>query len=73
MSSFEERRRARAAWPIRAVALGSEELVDSRDTSSVDDRIALVWRLTRELWAFSGRPIPTYERAQMPGELIRPR
>jgi hypothetical protein len=71
MSSFEERRRARAGWPIRKVALGHEELTDARDTSTVDERIALVWTLTRRQWAFSGRPMPTYTRADMPGSVVR--
>jgi len=71
VSSFEERKRARAAWPIRKVGLRDEKLTDSRDTSTVDERIALVWRLTRRQWAFAGRPIPTYTRAEMPGTVLR--
>jgi hypothetical protein len=71
VSSFEERKRARAAWPIRKVGLRDEELTDARDTSTVDERIALVWTLTRRQWAFSGRPIPTYTRAEMPGSVLR--
>jgi hypothetical protein len=73
VSSFEERRAARGAWPIRTVRLGEEELVDPRDTSTVDERLALVWTLTRELWAFTDRPIPTYTHAEMPGRLVRRR
>ena len=73
MSSFEERKRARAAWPIRRVGLRDEELTDARDASTVDERIALVWTLTRRQWAFSGRPIPTYTRAEMPGTVLRPK
>ena len=38
VSTFEERRRAGAGWPIRAVRLGEEELIDPRDASSVDER-----------------------------------
>ena len=71
MSSFEERKLARAAWPIRKIGLRDEELTDARDTSTVDERIALVWKLTRRQWAFSGRPIPTYTRAEMPGTVLR--
>jgi hypothetical protein len=71
VSSFEERKRARAGWPIRKVGLRDEELTDSRDTSSVDERIALVWTLTRRQWAFAGRAIPTYTRAAMPGRVLR--
>jgi hypothetical protein len=52
-------------------AAGEEELVDPRDASSVDERIVLVWTLTRELWAFMGKEIPTWARAEMPGRLSR--
>jgi hypothetical protein len=71
MASFEERARARALWPIRTVALGDESLTDDRDTSSVDERIALVATLTLEQWRFSGRELPTYSRAEMPGRVVR--
>jgi len=71
MASFEERRRARAGWPIRKVRLGEEELVDPRDTSTVDERIALVAQLTREQWAFAGLELPTYRRDEMPGVMRR--
>lgn len=73
MSTPEERRLARAHWPIRKVALGEEELVDPRDTSTVDERIALVWRLTLEQWSLAGWTIPDYARAEMPGRVLRPR
>ena len=73
MSTAEERRAARSSWPIRKVRLGEEELVDPRDTSTVDERVALVRQLTREQWAISGLEIPTYTRSEMPGRVIRPR
>lgn len=71
MSSPEERRLARATWPIRAFRLGEEPLVDDRDTTTVDERLALVWVLTREQWAFAGLPLPGYTRAEMPGTVLR--
>lgn len=71
MTTFEERRQARAAWPIRKVALGHEELLDPRDTSTIDERLALVWTLTRQQWAFAGLSLPTYERSEMPGKIVR--
>lgn len=73
MSTFEERRKARAGWPIRKVGLRDEELTDPRDSSTVDERLALVWTLTMQQWAFSGREIPRYARAEMPGRVIRGR
>jgi hypothetical protein len=71
VSTFEERRRARATMPIRIVALADEELTDARDTSTVDERLALVWTLTRRQWAFAGLEIPKYARAEMPGRILR--
>jgi hypothetical protein len=71
MTTYEERARARALWPIRALALGDEALTDDRDTSSVDERIALVATLTREQWAFGGRELPTFARVEMPGRVLR--
>lgn len=73
MSSFEERARARGLWPIRAVALGAEELTDGRDTSTIDERLALVATLTREQWRLSGREVPAYLRSEAPGRIIRGR
>jgi hypothetical protein len=73
VSSAEDRRRARANWPIRKVGLRDEELTDPRDASTVDQRLALVWKLTREQWAFAGMKMPEYSRAEMPGRLIRRR
>lgn len=64
------RARARASWPIRRYALGTEPPEDGR-AMSVDERLAEVWRLTSELWTFSGRPWPTYTRADMPGRVVR--
>jgi hypothetical protein len=64
MSSREERRAARASWPIRKLRLGEEELVDPRDASTVDERVALVRQLTREAWATAGLEIPSYRVAR---------
>jgi hypothetical protein len=48
-------------------------LVDERDTTTADERLALVWKLTAEQWALSGRPHPNYSRAEMPGTVVRKR
>ena len=71
MSTFEERKQARARWPVRRFPLGQEPLTDERDGSSVDERIALVWTLTRRQWAFAGLRIATMPRSRMPGRVIR--
>ena len=71
MSSFEERRRARANWPIRRFALGEEPLTDERIPDDVDARVAMVATLTNAQWALSGRELPRYGRDEMPGRIIR--
>lgn len=72
MGTFEDRRRARQHWPIRAFALGAEPLVDERDASTPDERLALVGTLTREQWELAGLGYPEYDRAHMPGQVHRP-
>ena len=58
---------------MRKTALRDEALTDSRDTSTVDQRLALVATLTRQQWAFAGLELPVYTRAEMPGRVIRPK
>ncbi|MFO0694704.1 MAG: hypothetical protein U0230_14175 [Polyangiales bacterium] len=73
MTSESERRRrarARANLPVKRVPLseGSEPDVSGVDASA---RIAMVWELTLDAWASSGRSIPDYSRAHAPGRLVR--
>jgi hypothetical protein len=46
---------------------------DSPDVTSLDPsaRIAMVWPVTLDAWAASGRPMPNYERANAPGRIRR--
>lgn len=72
MSTFEERRRARAEWPIRRVALGDEALTDDRIPEDVAARLEMVAELTRTQWVLTGREMPKYQRHEMPGRVRRP-
>lgn len=67
VSTFEERRRARADWQIRQVKLDEEPLTDDRLAEDPDARLAMVARLTAEQWALSGQALPRYARHEMPG------
>jgi hypothetical protein len=69
----EARRIARAQWPIRKIALEEEGAIDPLDASTIDERVALVWQLTREAWSLQGREIPSYPRHEAPGLLVRRR
>ena len=34
-------------------------------------RIAMVWRVTLDVWASSGRALPEYPRHAIPGRIVR--
>jgi len=53
----------------RVVPLRSAEASESRVAGTVEERLALVARLSREAWALTGRPLPSYTRATMPGRI----
>lgn len=57
--------------PVRIVPLASDEAGDGYVEGTVDDRLALVARLSRRAWAATGRPIPSYTRATIPIVITR--
>ena len=72
MDEREKRRKARANWPIRRFAMGTEPLIDELDSSTAADRVRQVWVLTRQIWKMSGKSVERpYSRENMPGQLIR--
>jgi dolichyl-phosphate-mannose--protein O-mannosyl transferase len=66
------RAQARASWPVRRLKLQDEEAPDL-SALTPGERIALVWRLTQDAWAFKGEPLPSYQRHDAPGRVIRAR
>jgi len=70
-SDEERRARQRATWPIRKFALGEEPGDDLSAVTSGEERLAMMWDLARRAWLLSGRPLPDYERASMPGRVLR--
>lgn len=66
----EKRARARASWPGSVLRLSEQpdvEIVEGMPS----ERIGMVRELTLAAWAMSGRPMPRYDRATMPGRVIR--
>lgn len=62
----------RGTWPIRRFLTHDAPSPDLTATTSPAERLAMVQRLTLDAWAMSGRPLPSYGRADMPGRVIRP-
>ena len=58
--------RPQRSVPVRVYRLGEEPGDDLSASTTPEERLAMVWELTLRAWALSGRPIPTYERHEMP-------
>ncbi len=65
-STRERRSEARSSWPIRKYRLGEEPSEDLSATTTVEERLGMMWRLARDAWAVTGRPIPDYPREKTP-------
>jgi hypothetical protein len=61
----------RKDWPIRAYRLGEEPDDDLSATTTMAERVAMVWQLTLDAWGSSGQPIPDYPREKTPIRVIR--
>ena len=70
-SPEEERRQTRGAWPIRRFRLGDEPNEDLSETTTADERIAMMWPLALDTFSLgrgTGEPSP---RANWPVKVRR--
>ncbi len=70
-TSSRERARGRAQWTVRKFRLGEEPGDDLSETTTVGERLAMMWPLAVEAWTLSGRSMPNYDRGNLPGRLYR--
>jgi hypothetical protein len=70
--SKAQRRAERAAWPIARFTLGDESADDISAVTTAAERIAMMWPLAETAWKLAGRPLPTYDRQNMPARVFRP-
>ena len=61
----------RAGWPIRRYRLGEEPPDDLSEVTTPAERLAMMWPLAREGWLLAGRPLPTYDRTDLPSRIFR--
>lgn len=59
----------RRGMTVRVVALESDEAGDNRVGGTAAERVALVGKLSEEVWVRTHRPLPAYTRATMPVNL----
>jgi hypothetical protein len=57
---------------VRRFRLGEEPGDDLSDSTTVEERLDMMWALAVEAWTLSCRELPTYTRANMPARLFRP-
>lgn len=70
-SAEDERRRRRAAWPVRRFRLGDEPSDDLSETTTAEGRIGMMWPLALDAFALgqgAGGRIP---RASWPVKVRR--
>lgn len=65
-----ERALARQNWPVRRYRLGEEPGDDLSATTTLEQRITMVWQLTQDAWASAGKPVPIYTRAETPIRIV---
>ena len=56
----------RESWPVRKYRLGEEPSDDLSDTTTPEERLAMMWSLALEAWMLTGKPLPDYDRAATP-------
>lgn len=61
----------RANWPGSITTLAHQADAAIVREGTPGERVAMVWRVTLDVWASSGRPMPSYARSEMPGRVIR--
>jgi hypothetical protein len=70
---FAKRAAARATWPGRKTSLlVSRHEEDLSETTTIEERLGMMWELAAAAWSLTGTPAPDYVRSQMPGRIIRP-
>lgn len=64
---------ARAGWAGSKTTLDSQGASeDLSGSTTVEQRLGMMWELARGAWALTGEPMPSYNRAETPGRVLRP-
>ncbi len=68
----EQRRAERAHWPIARFRLGEEPPDDLSTVTTPVECVAMMWTLAESAWKLAGRPLPTYDRRNLPARFFPP-
>ncbi len=61
----------RANWPVRIFSQGQEPGDDLSASTTAEERIEMVWELSRRMWGLTGRTSPLLPRKDLPVRVIR--
>lgn len=64
-------KRVREGLVVRKFRLGEEPTDDILSATTADERLAMVWELTRRIWELQGSPPCPYTRATTPIRVMR--
>jgi len=56
----------RREWTVRKYNLGHEPGDDLSDSTTPEERLAMMWPLALEAWTLSGAGVPDYDRRSTP-------
>ena len=56
---------------MRRYSLGDEPTENLQSSTTAEERLAMMWELSRQAWLLSGRGVPDYPRSRMPGRVVR--
>jgi hypothetical protein len=67
----EDRKRARATWPVVRVSLHAKSCDENLFASTtVEERLSMMWPLAKAAWSLAGG-IPDYPRSEAPIRVSR--
>jgi hypothetical protein len=66
-----ERAKRRHSWPVRTFRLGEEPPESLLESTTAEERIAMMWPLAEEAWRLAGRLEPVRTRSELPVRCVR--
>jgi hypothetical protein len=60
----------RSSFQAKIFPLGQEPGEDLSASTTAAERLAMLWALSQEAWAFAGFTMPAYERHEIPIKIV---
>ena len=58
---------------VRIFRLGEEPRDDLSDSTTAEERLAMLEELSTRVWDLTGKPFPSYSRSEIPVRIVRKR